>query len=299
MLWILVALSSHLSWAFGNVGEKYIISNKIKNPYVYQLWSILLGITCLILIPFISFEIPNIHQLPIVILASVFYFCSGFPYVKAMQEEEVTRINIWWFLIPVFSLVMSWMILGEFLNGQQIIAFLILITASILASLRIGLSKIKFSKAFWLMVLSCLFFAAQATANRYLTAFAGMNYLNVFVWTNILMFVFAVMLFGIKKVRKSSAEESKTVDWKLFAGIFALYLLNHLGNLFNLLAVSLAPTALVFAMEGFQAIFVFIIVVILSLFTAASLKEELDLKNVLLKVLTLILGVVGILVLNL
>jgi len=299
MLWILVALSSHLSWAFGNVGEKYIISNKIKNPYIYQLWAVLLVITSLVLIPFIQFEIPNTHQLIGVFLAAAFHFSAGFPYIKAIQEEEVTRINIWWFLIPIFSLVISWMILGEFLNGQQIVAFCILITATILASLRIGSSKIKFSKALWLMVLSCLLFAAQATTVRYLTAFEGMNFLNVFVWTNLFTFILGVMLFGIKKIRKSSAEEFKTVDWKLIVWIFVLYLLNSLGFLLNTFALSLAPAALVFAMEGFQAIFVFIIVIILSFFTAASLKEELDLKNIILKIVTLVLGVVGILILNL
>ena len=34
MSWILIAVSAHLFWAFVSIGDKYIVSKRVKNPYV-------------------------------------------------------------------------------------------------------------------------------------------------------------------------------------------------------------------------------------------------------------------------
>ena len=81
--------------------------------------------------------------------------------------------------------------------------------------------------------------------------------------------------------------------------VLIIAVLDSLGILFNFKALSLGPVALVFAMESFQAIFVFIIVMLLTWLAPKIIKEKFDFKNGLLKAVALILMVVGIVILNL
>jgi len=69
------------------------------------------------------------------------------------------------------------------------------------------------------------------------------------------------------------------------------------GVLFNQWALSRGPVALVNATEGFQTIFVFVAAVLLTRFRPDILKEEIDRKNVLLKIGGAVFLVVSILLL--
>jgi drug/metabolite transporter (DMT)-like permease len=298
MFWLIPALGANFIWAFINIGDKYVITNRIKNPYIYMIWLTMVGIITVLMIPFIQFEILSGSAHLLILLAAVFYFFGGFPYIKALQQEDVTRVNIWWVFVPIFTLIIAWVFAGDVLGQNQILAFFILITATLLASFHFKPKHLKFSKTFFLMLLACLSFAIFATILRYLTV-RGVGFFNAFVWIHIYMSVLALILFVFKKVRIASKKEFQQIDKKLGAVIFSLGTGDIIGTFFNLWALSLAPAALVYSLEGFQAIFVFILVIIFSIFTKIKLKEELDQKNIFLKVVALVLGVFGILMLNL
>ena len=76
-------------------------------------------------------------------------------------------------------------------------------------------------------------------------------------------------------------------------------MIDNAGTLFNTWALSLGPVALINAIGGIQSIFVFIIAILISIFAPKIIKEELDMKNVVLKIAALVLIVVGLLLLNL
>jgi len=70
-----------------------------------------------------------------------------------------------------------------------------------------------------------------------------------------------------------------------------------LGIFFNQWALVLGSAALVYALEGFQVIFVFIIATLMSIFLPHIVKEKLDKRNMLLKLLALTIMIIGILIL--
>jgi drug/metabolite transporter (DMT)-like permease len=295
MGWIIIALATHLCWATVNVGDKYIVSNRIKTPYIYLIWITLIGGVSILLIPFVNFSLPTINQTIYLLLAAALYFFGGFPYIKAMQQEDVTRINVLWTLIPMFTLGLSWFTLGETLTQTQLKAFGILLIGAILASIHIKKRSIKLSKASGLAIIACLAYAGYTTAMKYITN--DFSFLNAFIWTHIFMFGFAIITLSIKKVRNTAKTEFNKVDRKLGAAILSMGVLDHTGILLNTLALSLAPAALVLAMEGFQSVFVFLIVISLSILTKINLKEEMDTKNIILKVIAIAIGVLGIITL--
>lgn len=297
MTWLPFGILSHFFWAIVNVGDKYFLSNKFKNPYVYQLIIVFGAISSVIFIPFANFQVPDPMSLKLLLLSSAFWFTAGFPYIKALQIEDVTRINILWALVPIFSYFMAWFSLGEQLNSSQFIAFAILILATLVASIHIKKKNLKFSKGFWLMVLACLLYAGYAVTMRRITF--DVEPINAFIWNGIFLAAYTVIFVALGFFRKSIINELKNNKASTFAIILGIALLGNLGVFLNVIALSLGPVALIFSLEGAQPIMVFILVFAIASFTKVKLKEELDRANIILKTISLLLMLIGISVLYL
>ena len=261
-------------------------------------WLALLGVLTVVLIPFVDLVIPSMQIILWVILGSALHLYSVLPYFRALQIEEVTRINICWQMIPIFSFVIAWFVLDEKFNPNQIIALAILITGGIAATLHFKKGEVKFSRAFWLMVIACAGYAIYAVIFRYITQL--IPFVSAFIWMNVLMGAFALTLFISKKFRDDFKNETKKLgDRKLLSTILGISILDNSGTLLNIWALSPGPVALVFAMEGWQILFVFAMAIAISAFKPHILKEELDAKNLILKFTALILMVIGIIMINL
>ncbi|MBT3538918.1 DMT family transporter [Candidatus Parcubacteria bacterium] len=297
MTWIFLAILAHFFWALVNIGDKYAISNKIKNPYVYLVWLTWMGIITVFLIPFVNFSIPPTNIMLLLILSAGVYFYGGLPYVKAVQIEEITRVNIWWNLIPFFSLFIGWIFIGEKLILSELAALFILVLGAVVASFHFKRRAIVFSKALWLMVIACFSYAIYAVIFRYITQV--IPFVEAFIWFSLFMIIFSFSMFISKRFRKDFIREYKHLDFKLGGVVAGVSILDNVGIFFNIWALSLGPAALVFAFEGTQVLFVFIMATLLSIFFPKIIKEELDKRNVILKIVALVIMVVGILILNL
>lgn len=296
MTWIFWVLGSHVFWAGENILTKYAVDKRIKNPYIFLILFTLLEGVIFLIWPFINFTLPSWSIIGWLMLASFLYFFGGFPYIKAMQMEEVTRINILWGLIPVISLFFGYLI-GDQITGQQGLALLILVVGTILAGVHLGLGKWRFSKAFWLMLLACVSFAAYGVIMRFV--FRNIPFINGFIFVLFFEFFYSLLvLFFSKKWLREFKEVVHGIDVKFVVILFLTVLTALGGSFMNQMALSLQQTSLVFSLEGFQIIFVFIVTILLSSFFPHIIKEEFDKKNLLLKLIALILMVVGIVVLN-
>ena len=295
MAWVFLAISAHFFWALNNIGDKYAISHHIKNPYVYLVWQTLLGAIIILAIPLSGLSclsLPAWNLFPWLLLAAATYLFADTFYFRAIQIEEVTRINIWWSLIPLFTLAIAWIFLGEKLNTLQIVAFVLLVIGAILASLHIQRRMVSFSKAFWLMVVGCFFYAVYAVIIRFITQI--MSFTEVLIWVYLLMIPLALSFFFSKKFRQSHQRDFSVLNKKIVIIIIFVSLASILGVVFNIWALSLGPAALVFSMEGFQAIFAFIITIGLSLAIPGILKESFKKGDLVFKFTALVLMVVGI-----
>ncbi|PIT87529.1 MAG: hypothetical protein COU31_02525 [Candidatus Magasanikbacteria bacterium CG10_big_fil_rev_8_21_14_0_10_40_10] len=295
MLWIFLSILAHFLWAWVNIGDKYIVGHRIKNPYVYLSWMTMAGIMAVVLIPFIDFYVPPFKILFGLIGAGCLYFFGGLPYIKAMQMEEPTRINVWWNLIPVFSLLIGWTFLNESFTIGQIIAFVFLLSGAIIASIHSRGKSFVFSRAIWYMAVSSLAFAAYGVLFHYLMKYISFEI--AFVWVHLVMFVCAASLLLSKNFRRDFVVEFKQGNRNLAGLVIGVSLIDRLGIFFNQWALVLGSAALVYALEGFQVIFVFIIATLMSIFLPHIVKEKLDKRNMLLKLLALTIMIIGILIL--
>lgn len=297
MSWIFFVLGFHFLWAIGNSGDKFVVEKKIKNPLVYTQLMETLGIVGLVIVPFISFSLPSFMEILLIALASLFWFWADVEYVKALQLEEVSRVNILWGLISVFSLLIGWFFIGEILNNKELVAFFILLLGTITASLHVNQKRLRFSGGFWHMAFACFLYASYAITIRKVTG--GVSPWIVFVLSMAFVFLWSLLLFLKKSFRHDMGVFVKKKDLNLYLFLFVLAILNTTAHLLNIHALSLAPAALVLSLSGFQAFFVFLIAIFVTKFYPNLFKEKFDLKNFSLKLIALFFLMIGLVFLSL
>lgn len=299
MSWIFNALFARFLWSWGNVADKIILSNKVKNPLVYLIMSFLVNVAILPFWFIIGFRWYGWTNFTLIILGAILFFIATFFYILAVQREEISRINLLWNLMPLHGLWLSWLFLGETLEVRQLIALVILLTGSILAGLHLvgKKEKVKLSVGFWLMIVSTFLYIGCDVVTRYLTT----NNIPALQLAGYQLFIFpilAIVFFFFKKFRNQYAVEKVNYNWKLLLFLLIIALFSRVGVWFNMRALSMGHISLINVLEGAQTIMVFIIAVLLTWLAPKYIKEEIDNKNLLLKLIALILMIIGLVVLN-
>ena len=296
-MWILYGLLAHFSWAIENVGDKYLLANKIKKPIVYlYILGTLFGVSGVL--GFLILGMPLIAMTPLVfiVVAAVFWFFGGLPYLLSVQKEEVTRIAIWWNLIPLFSFIIAFFFFGETLSFHDGIGFGILLVSALIASVHVKEGIAVFSQAILYMFLACFLYAFYAVFLH--EAMKYISFPTAFVYTALTVGVSAQSFLLFSRFRSFLKAEYMWKEKKILGGAVAIALSEQVGTIFNQAALSLAPASLVFSLEGSQVLFVFLITMIVALFIKKALRESFDRENLVLKLLATVLLFVGIAVLG-
>lgn len=298
MIWMVAAIGAHFLWALTNIGDKYLIGNKISNPYIYSIWFALMGGVSLLLLPFCNWSLVTGPVFGWIVISGALFFLGNVLFYRALSLEEVSRVNIWWSLIPFFSLLLNALTLREPLQSLQIVAILILVMASFLGSLRSSGKKVSFSQAFGLMVGATLAIAGYGVTFHYATAFVPFG--TAFIGVNGTMLVLAVAWLLIStKVRREFIAQTKQFSPIFFVLLIVINLFDKGATLIHAFALSLKSSALVFAMEATQALFVFVIVTLIARYKPKLMQEETDKQNLIIKFMAIVLAAVGIVMLAL
>ena len=141
MNWFFIALAAPALWAISNHFDKYLLAKYIKQGGTGALiiFSSLIGLVIAGLI--VAFDtsvlsIPFGHAL-LLILGGVIYILAILLYLYALHRDETSIVVPLWQLIPVFSYVLAYFVLGERLTSIQIMGSLLIIAGSVLISLEL------------------------------------------------------------------------------------------------------------------------------------------------------------------
>jgi len=299
MSWIFYALGARFLWAWTNIGDKFLLTNKVKDPYVYLAISFFVDIVAIPLWLFFGLHWYGWSVLFLMLLDAVLFFSGGFFYILSAQREEISRVNLLWNLSPLQGLWLSWLILGETLQTVQLLALAILLTGSIFAGLHLGSKNgnFKLSKGFWFMIVSTLLFAGGDIITHHLVV-SGIPALQLAGYQLCLLPILSLTMCLFKGFRQRLSIEKKNYSIKVIMFLIGMALFSRIGVLFNMKALGMGHISLINVLEGAQTIMVFVLAILLTFFAPKYIKEEWDKKNLLLKLVALILMVVGIVVLN-
>lgn len=297
--WLLFTLLAPLLWGTAMVFDGATRRNLVKDDQTLTwVFSTLRLPFAIILLVLGNFGGINIYSLLLMLISGFLWTWPIQFYTKALENEDTSNISIFMQTIPIFTLAIAFFMIGEKLHSNQFIAFIFLITAGILASLKREGIKWKFGKGILLITTAGVLWAlSDVMFKKFETDFN--DYWSAFAIYFLGSFLVSVLLLGDKKSRRKILQNIKKLK-------FRAWFLSSLSTIFGIggtlsftYALTLGKASLTSVFIGFEPLMIIGIGYLLSPFVREVKKEKLDKKNILIKGGAIILIFAGLVFLNL
>lgn len=301
MLWLLIVIIGRFVDAWVAIMDKLILKHTVFKPAPYAFFTGLFSIfTVGFIIPiswliksFGVFDVPGLPLMFFDFFIGIILFFAIFCLFSAFHRAEASRAATFiGSLVPIFTLFLSFFILGEKLPGNYIWAFVFLISGNFVIAFggrnfRIGgVLPYAFLSAF----LWALFFVLIKKV------LGAQSFTTTLFWME-LGLVIGALLFLLKPAARAEIFKSG-VAIPANKSHIALFLFNKIlarvSSLLIVFAVSLGNVTMVNALEGVKYVFVFLIAILFSVVFPKILKEELNFSIILQKTVAIILIGIGI-----
>ncbi|EKE19827.1 MAG: protein of unknown function DUF6 transmembrane [uncultured bacterium] len=278
MNWIIIAMFPPLLWAISNFIDKYLIVKYFKGGTIGALliFSSLMGTFLLPFIYIFNRDVFSIHLFAgILIVASGFlYIMSLIPYIYAMNKDETSVVAPLFQFIPICNYFLAYYFLNEKLSTTQVLASLIIILGAVIISLNIDERKPKFKgEIFFLMFLSSLMLAATTLIFKMVAI--EEHFWKTTFWEYVGFTIAMLTLLCIKSYREEFLRVIRRNKQAFVWVNFTNEAITLIGRMIMAFASLLAPLALVWVINGFQPLFIFLIGIILTIFLPGMGKESL------------------------
>ncbi len=281
LIWFYLALFAAFCWATGNVISKYTLNsiNKESATFGTLAASFLSGILVVIFFP-VSFS-------PFAVLAGFFFSIAYYAFFSGLDNSEVSKAAALLLTNPIFTALLSALLLNEILGPIQYLGILLAVCGSLMLSFDGSMPR----KGVGIVLLSSFLFALSDVSTKF--ALGSVTVPSVFFWAKAMTCLVAIVLLLLWR------DKIKFPSLKLVSLSLGVGLISDLGNYLYALACSFAFVSLVTGVGTFQAVFVFLLATAITYLNPKLLKEDLHLKAMLIKIVALALLVAGvILVIN-
>lgn len=298
MSWFFIAIIGPFLYALTNHIDKILLERYFKQSGVGTLilFSSLLSVLAL---PFLLYIDPTVldislfHILALAILGTLNVAVLWF-YLLALMDEEASVAIVFYQLVPVFGLILGYLILDEVLSQMQLIAMGIIILGTTIISFEVDNDN-KFTlrrQTIAYMTAASLLWALSSVIFKYVAL--DENVWRTLFWEHLMMVIVGIFVFIFAKSYRQNfllalRENSKS--------ILSLNVLNEslymLGNISFSFAYLLAPIALILLTQSFQPIFVLIIGIILTIFFPKISVEKIEAKHLWQKVMAICITGIG------
>lgn len=293
MSWIIFSILAAFIWSIVNTVDKYVLTKWIRKPIIPVMIMGVIGLIVALIIFLINgYGYLSANHIGLGLLAGIFYVIANVFYFKAAKIEEISRVAPLFHLAPLFLVILAAVFLGEIFTPLKYLGIFLLVIGAILISSRD--LKIKLGKAFWLMIISTIFFSFDLIITKYLLAFA--DFWTIFAYIRIGAGIGLIPIFYLYfgELKSLIAE----YGGKVVGVISANETLNVFGALSATIAASLGFVTLVESLASLQSLFLLIITVALSIFYPKILKEEIKKSIVLLKFIAIVLMFIGVILIS-
>jgi uncharacterized membrane protein len=291
MEWVVFALLCPAFWGLNNVFYKFLMTKKFRGYFSMLSFMGLIDVIFAVIVCLVnpvSFFFPYVLFAMVVGLMPLLAFWF---YSKALMVEEISRITPLFQFIPIFVGLLSVIFLNEILSVQRYFGVTIIIIASILISYRNSKSGKSLFSALKFMMPFSLVLAVHAILEKFLLI--HIDYWSLFFWNILGAFCGILFLLTFSKPRKEFTETVPVVGKRAFFVVLVGEGVYFLGTICWLIAASMGYVSLVSAFAGLQHFFVFIYVILSSLFTPKLLKEEISRGVIALKISAIALMFAG------
>jgi uncharacterized membrane protein len=152
--WLAFALVSPAFWGIVHVLDSYCVDEVFDRPWVGTITS---GIAMLIALPFLSVGLVFSETSPmsagsvwLCVLSGFVFMASQITYFRALSFSESGIVAAYWNMLPLFLLIVSYVVWGERLTAAKYVGSGLLILSSISFGLLDGNIEYRW-QPFWLM----------------------------------------------------------------------------------------------------------------------------------------------------
>ncbi len=296
--WLFFALLAPLLWAFTNIFDGALRRHFIKSDFA------LTWIAAVSRLPFViiffwigGFEIPALPVLLLMFLGGMLWTGPMALYFKAIEFEEPSRVALLLQMMPIFTLLIAYLLLGETLSTIQAIAFGILITAGVLAAIKQTGKGWHFSKAFVLVLIAGLLWAfSDVLFKKFELVFS--NFFAAFAIYFFGSFLVSIFSMFNKKGRKSILSYFSNLPIRAWLMLIGSMLAGICGSISFAYALTLGKASLTAVIIGAQPLIVFILGLLFARFISEIRKEDTSKNALILKAISFGLVIVGLVVLE-
>lgn len=298
MNWILIALIAQFLFALVFILDKFFVSKTVLKPVVYAFWAGVLQILVLVFVPF-GFKVISPLQILISLSSGALFVLANLLFYQAIQSKEISRIApVVGGLIPIFTILLSFLFIGERLTAIQLAAFVLLVLGGIIMLLPLkGKLSLGFlsASALGIIVLSSFFFSGSFVLSKYI--FLKQSFINGLIWTRL----GAVLTAGLFLLFPSNRQLIFTKTASVKTKTVGLFFLNKgfSATAFILLnyAIFLGSVSLVNALQGIQYVFLLLIGIFLSVKFPQIIKEQINKETIFQKIAAIVFIGAGLVVL--
>lgn len=264
------------------------------NSKLYTFYVGALSLLVIFFIPFIKLSFPSALGLLWIVLEAIVYILGLYAMFIALEKFDVSRVmTTIGATQPIIILILTWIFLGTVVTGANLLAFIMLLLASIVISME---GKFKITGNYLiLLVFSSLMFSLDYIFSK--LVFFNMSFLQGIVWMRIFSFLFVLIFLFDKSLRIQIFSKKTTLNKKTGLLFLSTQSAGGIAGLLQSFAISLAPVsylAIVNSLRGVQYVFLFIITLFFSFFFPKILKEDISKKVILQKTIAIILIVIGL-----
>ncbi len=292
--WLFYALLAPAMFGLVNLLDKFL-TKRFSSVSLNVLSGLSTGVALLAL-PFVGLNLPT----GIVLLgffAGALWFLAGFPYLKAVKIEEVSRVVPLWQLTVPMTVVFSLIFLGERLSAASYAALALIFCGAFLVSVKNLKDTLRLTPAFWLMVAAAAFITSSSLVTKWLYSSAGFWQVQLLVLLgNFIAAAVAFTFFG--RLRKGCVSELKKARPGLKSVLLSRLLFEIAGyTVFNV-AILTGSVSLTMVLDGLTGFFVFAAATVISAWWPALFREELDRKTLLMKAAAIVMIFAGLVLLR-
>ncbi|MEP7166789.1 MAG: EamA family transporter [Candidatus Woesebacteria bacterium] len=292
MTWIFYALLSYATVAVANITDKLLVDRYIKDSSVIVLFTgSVAAIVGLLMIPFVGIPHYSLFQLIRVIAAGMLLQFYLIPYFQALEKDEPSRVIPLFQVIPIFSLILSWIFLHETLGVGQIVGFFFILFGGIFISVtKKGTFALR--KTFWLMMLSSVLFAASTILFK--GAVDENNVMQTIAVESLGIGVGTLLLFFLPGYAKTSVQFAKKMPVAGWGALATSEIFYVIYRFLLLIALSLGSVSIVSVLSGIQPVFVLLYSGVLSFIAPKFFHEDLSMKTLIQKGLAFVSMAIGL-----
>ena len=293
MLWIPLAIGSYFLSALASVIDKILLRGRVTNPLAFAFYTGIASIGVLILIPF-GFSFLSFTTTLFAFLAGGVFLASLLFLYTALRYGEASRVvPLIGALTPLVTLGISYFTDRMPPPRAELLAIFFFVVGGLLISFDMGRRGKSRFNGFILFVALLSAIAMGSMFELSKVVYSRAPFFPGFIWMRMGSFLASLLMLFVPAFRASIFSSVRTL--RVSSGGILLFnkVLGAVAFLVLNYAVSLGNESVVSAMRGFEFLFVFAVVYLLSRRLPHILKESFDARVLLYKITGIVLIGVG------